>query len=287
MDISRLVLDGKVKLEQKRGGYEFDVSSKQMLIALKIANLPSGQMKHIKWIKVYPDAECEVLARLIPEDSTEPEEPPPEFKILEFTKEYDDIVTDFRNQFNDPTLARYKSLCIAGDSRIGKSVFAQNLLKNPYIMNSGWNFANYDPRLHDGIVCNDVRDIASKIMDYRTLFQSAGTSTLGESRTNCYSIDVVNTLRRPIVVTLNKEGQFEILKKLDWVRQNAYIIDCEDRKMYVEDEEDEDVKRKREHHEIDVLRWDYGPDAEKVYHQQKRQKLIDMQNGSDYMGDTL
>ena len=69
-------------------------------------------------------------------------------------------------------------------------------------------------------------------MDYRTLFQSAGTSTLGESRTNCYAIDV-DTLRRPIVVTLNREGQYETLKKLDWVQQNALLIDCQDRKMVV------------------------------------------------------
>jgi hypothetical protein len=95
---------------------------------------------------------------------------------------------------------------IAGDSRTGKTVFAQNLFKNPFIINSGWNFSKYDAREHDTIVCNDLRDIASKkIMDYRTLFQSAGTSTLGESRTNCYAIDV-DTLRRPIIVTLNREG---------------------------------------------------------------------------------
>ena len=224
-----------------------------MLIALKRSKLPSGQMKFEKFRKVYPDAECEVLSRLIPEDSTEPKEPPPEFRMLQFTKEYDDIVKMFKDQFSDPTNARYKFLVIAGDSRTGKSVFAQNLFKNPFVMNAGFNFAKYNPQEHDGIVCNDIRDIATKVSEYRTLFQSAGQTTLGESRTNCYSIEI-GTLRRPIVVTLNREGQYKILKKLDWVRQNTLLIDCEDRKMYVEDDEDEDFKRNLELHEIDVLR---------------------------------
>jgi hypothetical protein len=64
------------------------------------------------------------------------------------------------------------------------------------------------------------------------------------------------------------------------------LIDVEDRKMFVEDDEDDDTKRKRERHEIDVLRWDYGPDAERVYHEQKRLKTTGG-FGSEFMSDTL
>ena len=80
-------------------------------------------------------------------------------------------------------------------------MFAQALFKNPFIMNSGFNFANFEPGVHDGIVLNDVRDIATNISEYRCLFQSAGTATLGESRTNCYAIEV-NTRRIQYVLHL-------------------------------------------------------------------------------------
>ena len=282
-DISRLVFDEKIKLVTKGGSYSFNVTMEGMVIALKQAKLPSGQMKFKKLRDIYPDAKCEVLARLIPEDA--PQEEPPEFKMLEFTNDYDDIVTSFKEQFKDPSNARYKFLVIAGDSRTGKSVFAQALFKNPFVMNSGFNFANFQPGVHDGIVLNDIRDIATKVSEYRCLFQSAGTSTLGDSRTNCYAIQV-DTTRTPICVTINKESQFEILKKLEWVRQNSFLIDCADRKMHVEDEEDEQTRLKRERHEIDVLRWDHGPDAERVYHEQKRRRT---EGGfdSEFTSDTL
>ena len=56
--------------------------------------------------------------------------------------------------------------------------------------------------------------------------------------------------------------------------------------MYVEDEQDEETKRKREKHEIDVLRWDHGPDAERIYHEQKRRRTEGVFD-SEFMSDTL
>jgi hypothetical protein len=195
--------------------------------------------------KIFPDAEGEIIARPTLVVNTKEEEPPQEFEGREFTKEYDCIIQEFKDSSRILLSLDTSFLVIAGDSRMGKRVFAQHMFQNPFIMNSGWNFAKCDASVHDAIVCNDVRDIASNILGYRTLFQSSGTSTLGESRTNCYSFDV-NTLRHPIIVTMNREGQYEPLKKLNWVKQNALIIDCAEKKIYLEDVEFEDAKSKRE-----------------------------------------
>ena len=213
-DVSKLVFDGKVKLITKSGDHELDKSTKQMFIALKRAKLPSGQLKWDKFRKIYPDAECETLARIIPEDSApESDNQAEEFKVLKFTDRHDDVVNSFKEQFNDSTLARFKFLVIVGESRTGKTVFAENMYDNPFIMNSGWNFGTYDANVHDCIVCNDIHDIATKVREYRTLFQSSGTTALGESRTNCYQKDV-NTLKRLIIITMNREGQWKLLKNM-------------------------------------------------------------------------
>jgi hypothetical protein len=161
-DVSKLVYDGKVKLVTKSGEYHLDKSTEQMFIASKRAKLPSGQLKWEKFRKIYPDAECETLARIIPEDA-ESDIPAEEFKVLKFTDRHDDVVNSFKAQFDDPTLARFKFLVIVGESRTGKTVFAENMYKNPFIMNSGWNFGKYDANVHDCIVCNDIRDIATKV----------------------------------------------------------------------------------------------------------------------------
>jgi hypothetical protein len=81
-----------VKVVTKGRFLNMDCNAEEMLMLLKASKLPSGQMKMRKFRDIYPDAKCEVLARLMPEDSTGPEEEPPEFKMLEFTKEYDHII---------------------------------------------------------------------------------------------------------------------------------------------------------------------------------------------------
>ena len=153
-------------------------------------------------------------------------------------------------------------------------MFAENLYKNPFVTNSGWNFAKYDANVHDCIVCNDIHDIATKVREYRTLFQSSGTTALGESRTSCYMKDV-NTFRRPIIITMNREGQWDVLKNMPWVKENAKILDCGADKLYEEDEEDENTKRKREEHEIDLLRWEHGEQAREMHTWHKRQRLME------------
>ena len=113
-DISKLVFDGKLKLVSKLGEYELDKSSKQVLISLKRAKLPSGQLKWEKFRKIYPDAECETLARIIPEKTKDDNKSTCEFKVLQFTDAYHDVVDTFKAQFDDSSLARYKFLVIVG-----------------------------------------------------------------------------------------------------------------------------------------------------------------------------
>jgi hypothetical protein len=47
----------------------------------------------------------------------------------------------------------------------------------------------------------------------------------------------VNTLKRPIIITMNREGQWDVLKNMPWVKENAKIMDCGADKMYEEDED--------------------------------------------------
>ena len=98
-------------------------------------------------------------------------------------------------------------------------------------MNSGWNFAKYDANVHDCIVCNDIHDIATKVREFRTLFQSFGTTALGESRTNCYMKEI-STFRRPIIITMNREGQWPLLQNMQWVKENTMILDCGSGRTY-------------------------------------------------------
>ena len=47
---------------------------------------------------MYPDAECETLARIIPDDSKDDDESTSEFKVLQFTDAYHDVVDTFQIQ---------------------------------------------------------------------------------------------------------------------------------------------------------------------------------------------
>ena len=70
------------------------------------------------------------------------------------------------------------------------------------------------------------------MLKYKAVFQSNDkTTTVGESATNMYSIKV-NTHKTPIVITMNKEADWDAMKGEDWIRKNSLIIDCGDRPMY-------------------------------------------------------
>ena len=59
------------------------------------------------------------------------------------------------------------------------------------------------------------------------------------------------------------------------MKENAKILNCGADKLYEEDEEDENTKRKREEHEIDLLRWEHGEQAREMHTWHKRQRLME------------
>ena len=44
-----------------------------------------------------------------------------------------------------------------------------------------------------------------------------------------------HTYKTPIVITMNKEADWDAMKGEDWIRENSLIIDCGDRPMYYQD----------------------------------------------------
>jgi hypothetical protein len=203
---------------------------------------------------------------------------------LPFSTAFDETRDAFLNQFDDPTLFRYKFLVIVGESRTGKSFYAEKNLgfKNPYVMNSGFDFSTYNADTHDAIILNDIHDVALKIQRYRTLFQSGEhDTTVGDSATNCYA-QHISSKKKPIVVTLNYGPVWDSLNSLRWVQSNAKLMDVSDTALYEKAEEDEDTKRRREEHEIDVLRWQYGDYAFEHYHESKKQRLMEDQENADH-----
>ena len=46
-----------------------------------------------------------------------------------------------------------------------------------------------------------------------------------------YSLKI-NTYKTPIVITMNKEADWDAMKAEPWVRENCMVIDCGSRPMY-------------------------------------------------------
>ena len=115
----------------------------------------------------------------------------------------------FLAQFDD-VKARYNFLIVVGGSRTDKSQFVEHGLgfKSPYVREGGFVLNSYDSVGYDANIFSDVPDITDKITRYKALFQSNNNTTfVGESNTNMYAV-AVNTYRVPIVVTLNKEAEW-------------------------------------------------------------------------------
>jgi hypothetical protein len=252
-DIKYLQMEGYLTLKCQKNSYTFDCTHMQILILLKQQKRPCGQMKWKQFKDAIKDAEADAIAGLLPSPkAAEKEAPRPVEKMRPWNGEFDDTKQEYLRQFLDPTLFRYKFLVIVGESRTGKSLYAQYNLgfKNPYVQNSGWDWSNYDPEKHDAIILNDVHDIATRVREYRTLFQSGEhDTTVGDSRTNCYS-QRVSTNRKPIVVTMNRDGEaFTNLARASWVQANAIVLDCGDTKMFEEDPDitEEELARQATH----------------------------------------
>ena len=95
---------------------------------------------------------------------------------------------------------------IAGDSKTGKSVFAEHGLgfRNPYMNEGGFYLNDFRYGEHDAIIFRDVPSITKFVLKYKAVFQSNDkTTTVGESATNMYSLKI-NTYKTPIVITMNK-----------------------------------------------------------------------------------
>ena len=125
-------------------------------------------------------------------------------------------------------------LIIVGETRTGKSLFAEHALgfKSPYTNEGGFHLGGFSHEVNDAIILSDVPNIAEHMLKYKAVFQSNDkTTVVGESNTNMYAI-TVNTHRTPIVVTMNKEADWEKVKNEAWITGNSYVIDCGSTAMY-------------------------------------------------------
>ena len=128
----------------------------------------------------------------------------------EWKQKYIDQCQAFIGQYQHSKI-RYNFLIIVGDSRTGKSQFAEHALgfKSPFVCEGGFVLNAYDSVGYDAIIFGDVPDITDKIVRYKALFQANNKTTfVGESNTNMYAV-AVNTHRIPIVITLNKEAEWD------------------------------------------------------------------------------
>ena len=103
---------------------------------------------------------------------------------------------------------------------------------HPYINEGGFYLNDFRYGEHDAIIFSDVPSIAKFVLKYKAVFQSNDkTTTVGESATNMYSLKI-NTYKTPIVITMNKEADWDAMKAEPWVRENCMVIDCGSRPMY-------------------------------------------------------
>lgn len=97
---------------------------------------------------------------------------------------------------------RYKFLWLSGDTRVGKTLYAQSLFSNPFIHSTGISWTGYDASRHGSIIFDDICGIENFIIENKLLFQSSDVVTVQSSRTNCFSLPV-DVAAKPIVVLSN------------------------------------------------------------------------------------
>ena len=81
---------------------------------------------------------------------------------------------------------RYKFLWISGPSGLGKTVYAQNLGKKPYMHAAGVDWASYNPNEHDTVIFDDIYDIEYYITMHKPMFQASRSTAINTSKTNCH-----------------------------------------------------------------------------------------------------
>ena len=93
----------------------------------------------------------------------------------------------------------------------------------------------YDSSVHDACIFSDNPGIADFILRYKAVFQANNRlTTVGESATNIYALSV-NTHMKPIIVTMNKEDDYDKIRSEDsyrWIRENSFLLDCGSDKLY-------------------------------------------------------
>lgn len=139
------------------------------------------------------------------------------------------IIQEFKAQFTE-TKQRYKFLWLHGPSRMGKTLLAKSLYRNPYVHRNGIDWSAYDPTVHDAIIFDDAYDAQEYVLRHKVLFQSSEITTVNTSKTNCYSL-MVDTAEVPIIVCSNSRPHD------DWVLANSYLQDIIEPTYWEQDED--------------------------------------------------
>jgi hypothetical protein len=174
----------------------------------------------------------------VPRRAEEPRPRPTPPPLLAFSPVFIAAARPFLSQFTPATAAtktRFLFLVIVGATKTGKSQFAEHALgfRSPYVNEGSFYLQGFDKDNNDAIILSDVPGITSFVLQYKAVFQSNDNVTMvGGSSTNMYAISV-NTHQTPIVITMNKEEDWEKMKNEAWITGNSYVIDCGDTPMFV------------------------------------------------------
>ena len=64
-------------------------------------------------------------------------------------------------------------------------------------------------------------------------------------------------------------------------------MDVQETPLYEKADEDENTKRRREEHEINIRRWEFGDDAPEMHKNAKKQRLMEEQEQSLHDDDDV
>lgn len=114
---------------------------------------------------------------------------------------------------------RYDFLWLHGPSKMGKSMFARNLLGEVFVHKNHVSWSGYDPTFHKGIIFDDVHEIHEYVIRNKLMFQSSGEVSAQTSATNLYAIEV-DTEQKPIIVCHNDPPTD------NWTLRNCVVVAC-------------------------------------------------------------
>ena len=110
-------------------------------------------------------------------------------------------VNEWAEQF-ESVRYRYKFLWFSGPSGVGKTMYAKSLGEEVWLHSSGVNWTGYNPLANDLIIFDDIYDMEEYINKNKPIFQSARSTTVNTSKTNCYAL-TVDTAGIKIVICSN------------------------------------------------------------------------------------